>query len=392
MIARASEVPIDRARHTCRVRARLTSSQIDLLVAAAVAVPVGGQVVAAGPGEVDALGVALSAGTVLPLLWRRRAPFAIAVVVLAFGLLTSAYARPGQQLQYGALAATYTVADLAPHPWQRWSILVAQCVLIPPGAIWIKHNTLPELLFTLLLPIAAWMLGTVARLYRERADALAARTADLERRRTADAARAVAEERARIARDLHDVLAHAVSVIVVQAEAGPLVVRSDPDRAERVFDAIADSGRDAMAQLRRSLGVLKTAGDVAALAPQPTVADVPALVERVRATGLDVVLETAGAPVAMPADAELAAYRIVQEGLTNTVKHAAAASATVALTWWPDGLALEVRDDGRGGAPRAGQGLTGIAERAAACGGTASAGPADGGGFLVTAWLPGTLG
>jgi signal transduction histidine kinase len=366
------------------VRART----IDLLIAAAVAVPVAGQIVSAEPGDVDALGIALNFGTVIPLVWRRRAPFGIALLVLSIGLLASAYAQPGQQLQYGALVVTYTVADLAARPWQRWAVLLGECVAIPPGAIWIKHNTLPEFLFTLLLPIAAWMLGTVARLHRERADALAARTAELERQRSADAARAVAEERARIARDMHDVLAHAVSVMVVQAEAGPLVVRSDPDRAERVFDAIAASGRDAMAQLRRSLGVLRTAGDVPALAPQPTVAAIPALVERVRDTGLRVVVDVVGEPGTLPADAELAAYRIVQEGLTNTVKHAAATSATVTLTWQPDGLAVAVRDDGRGGEPApGGQGLVGITERATACGGSASAGPVSGG-FLVTAWLP----
>ncbi|GAA3390758.1 sensor histidine kinase [Cryptosporangium minutisporangium] len=361
---------------------------IDLLVAAAVAVPVAGQIVSAGPGNVDALGIAFNTGTVVPLIWRRTAPFAIALIVMSMGLLTSAYEQPGQQLQYGALVATYTVADLAPRPWQRWSVLLGQCVLIPPGAIWIKHNTLPEFLFTLLLPIAAWMLGTVARLHRERADALAARAAELERQRSADAARAAAEERARIARDMHDVLAHAVSVMVVQAEAGPLVVRSDPDRAERVFDAIAASGRDAMAQLRRSLGVLRTAGDTPALAPQPTVAAIPALADRVRDTGLRVVVDVVGEPGPLPADAELAAYRIVQEGLTNTVKHAAATSAAVTLTWREDGLAVAVRDDGRGGPPSSGgQGLINIAERAAACGGSASAGPVEGG-FLVTAWLP----
>ncbi|WP_344650363.1 sensor histidine kinase [Cryptosporangium japonicum] len=365
--------------------------RVDLLIAAVVAVPVAGQVGAADPGEADALGVAFSAGTVIPLVWRRRAPFTVALVVLAFGLLTSVYARPGQQLQYGALVATYTIADLGVVPWHRWSVLIGQVVTIPPGAILVKHNTLPQLLFTLLLPIAAWMLGTVARLHRERGDALAARAEELEHQRTADAARAVAEERARIARDLHDVLAHAVSVIVVQAEAGPLVVRSDPARAERAFDAIAESGRDAMAQLRRSLGVLKTAGNARALAPQPTVADLPALVERVRGTGLPVVLTEVGERIRLAPDAELAAYRITQEALTNTVKHAGATVATVTLTWWPDGLAVEVRDDGSGGSgavPSGGHGLIGIAERAAAGGGTASAGPVDDG-FLVTAWLPG---
>lgn len=363
--------------------------RIDTLLAAAVAVPVAVPFVIGNPG-VTLLGAVFNAGTVLPLIWRRRAPFTVALTIAAFATAVSAYHRPGQMLQYGGLVAAYTVAELAEHRWQRWGFLLGLLVCIPPGAVFVKHNTAPEFLFTLLLPVSAWLLGTLARSNRARNDALAHRAGQLERQRAADTARAAAEERARIARDMHDVLAHAVSVMVVQAEAGPLVVRSDPDRAERVFDAIAESGREAMVQLRRSLGVLKDSTDAPQLTPQPTVATIPELVARVGATHLRVEMLVTGAPQPLPLDAELAAYRIVQEGLTNTVKHAAATAATVRLKWAVDGLVVEVRDDGHGPADTAsgGQGLTGVHERAAACGGHAEAGPIAGGGFQVTAWLP----
>jgi signal transduction histidine kinase len=215
----------------------------------------------------------------------------------------------------------------------------------------------------------------------------------LERERAADTARALAQERARIARDIHDVLAHAVSLMVVQAEAGPVVVRSAPDRAEASFEAIAAAGRDAMAQLRRILGVLKEE-QRSGTSPQPCVAGLPGLVRRVaESTGLDVELRTRGEPYAMPPDAEVAAYRVTQEALTNTVKHAYASRATVELDWAEDHLILTVTDDGRGPTtPGGGHGLIGIRERATACGGSAETGPGPDGGFRVVVRLPATAG
>ena len=138
----------------------------------------------------------------------------------------------------------------------------------PPASLLLKHNDAAEFMFTFLLPVAAFLAGSLERSHREHAAALRERADQLERERAAEAARAAAEERARIARDMHDILAHAVSLMVVQAEAGPVVVRSDPDRAERAFDAIADAGRDAMVQLRRMLGVLKAGEDPRARSPR----------------------------------------------------------------------------------------------------------------------------
>jgi signal transduction histidine kinase len=181
---------------------------------------------------------------------------------------------------------------------------------------------------------------------------------------------------------MHDILAHAVSLMVVQAEAGPVVVRSDPERAERAFDAIAHAGRDAMVQLRRLLGVLKA--DEAQRLPQPTLAELPDLV------GDSASLEVTGERRPVPPDTEVAVYRIVQEALTNTVKHARARQVAVRLEWGREELVVSVADDGQGPSATVagGYGLIGIRERAAACGGTAEAGPRADGGFEVRARLP----
>ncbi|MDX6248076.1 MAG: hypothetical protein QOF10_1436, partial [Kribbellaceae bacterium] len=329
-----------------------------------------------------ALGVIFNLGTVVPLLWRRRAPFAVMVIVGLTATAVSINHRPGQNLQYGGLVAIYTVASLGRKRWQRLGVLVVILITFPPASLLIKHNDLAEFMFTVLLPLAAYLLGSLERSRREHAAILEERAEQLERERLAEAARAVAEERARVARDMHDVLAHAVSLMVVQAEAGPVVVRSDPERAERAFDAIAHAGRDAMVQLRRLLGVLKA--DEAQRLPQPTLAELPDLV------GDSASLEVTGERRPVPPDTEVAVYRIVQEALTNTVKHARARQVAVRLEWGREELVVSVADDGQGPSATVagGYGLIGIRERAAACGGTAEAGPRADGGFEVRARLP----
>ncbi|MFL6266593.1 MAG: sensor histidine kinase, partial [Actinomycetes bacterium] len=215
------------------------------------------------------------------------------------------------------------------------------------------------------------------------AAALEERAAQLERERVTAAERAAERERARIARDMHDVLAHSVSLMVVQAEAGP-VVRDDPDRTEAAFDAISAAGRDALAQLRRILGVLADGAERAAV---PTLDDVPALVAGV---GERASLVTTGRARPVPTDVGTAAYRIVQEALTNVVRHAGPATARVAVRYAPGQVAVEVVDDGRGANDQGGggHGIAGMRERAALYGGTLEAGPLPGGGFRVAASLP----
>ncbi|WP_435649624.1 sensor histidine kinase [Kitasatospora purpeofusca] len=335
----------------------------------------------------------LAFGTALPLPWRLRAPVTVLVISGGLSAALSVLAHSAMpQLPLYAVIALYTVADRAGER-QRWTVLAVTVVANVVGT----HSP-NGALFSLLTSVGAFVFGCLVRELRRLAAVEAERAREAGRRAASDAARAVAEERARIAREMHDILAHAVSLMVIQAEAGPLVVRGDPERAIKVFDTIADSGRDAMVQLRRVLGVLKEDGAVPELAPQPRLAELPALAERVRRTGVRVELEIDDPAGPLPADIEAAGYRIVQEALTNTVKHAEAGRIEVRVVREGTELVVLVSDDGRGvrlrpdraaGGLSGGRGLVGIRERAAACGGRAEAGPGpEGRGFLVSARLP----
>ncbi|MFV8186227.1 sensor histidine kinase [Streptomyces sp. AF1B] len=334
----------------------------------------------------------LGAATAVPLVWRRRAPFATAWAVSAATPAMAVYHAPPPDVMYGGLVVLYTMAARA-LPWQRRVMLVGWAIGVTV-TMHHKEDARPfEYAFHLLCIACAYALGWLARVQRAYTAELEDRARRLERERAADTARAIVQERSRIARDMHDVLAHAVSLMVVQAEAGPVVLRTDPERAEASFDAIAAAGRDAMGQLRRILGVLKDE-QKGGTSPQPGVAALPGLVRRVaESTGLRAELRTKGEPYAMAPDAEVAAYRVVQEALTNTVKHAYASCATVELDWAEDHLTLTVTDDGRGpAAVGRGHGLIGIRERAAACGGSAETGRGPDGGFRVAVRLPAAAG
>lgn len=322
--------------------------------------------------------------TVLPLAWRRRAPVTMLLAVMATsGLYRLALEGPGQPLPYTGLVTLYTVAVLSPA-WQRLvaGLLVALAV---PVSVWLNTQSLRELTFSLFVFGAAYALGRL--------------TAARQREHRAAAERAAARERARIAREMHDILSHAVSLMIVQAEAGPVAVRAAPERAEAAFEAISATGRDAMVQLRSMLGVLREeeppdgTPSAAPRAPQPGVGDLPELLARVRGGGLAVRYEVTGAERALPAATGTAVFRIVQEALTNVVRHARADTVTVSLGYPPGGageLAVRVTDDGRGprGEGSGGHGLLGVRERAAAHGGWASAGPGpEGRGFEVRAVL-----
>ncbi|MFC5212942.1 sensor histidine kinase [Streptomyces coerulescens] len=333
----------------------------------------------------------IGAATAVPLVWRRRAPFATACAVSVATPAQALYHAPPPDVVYGGMVVLYTMAALG-KPWQRRAMLVGWLAGV---SLTMMHKEEPqpfEYAFQLLSVVCAYGFGVLARVQRAYTAELEDRARRLERERAADTARAIAQERSRIARDMHDVLAHAVSLMVVQAEAGPVVVRSDPARAEAAFDAIAGAGRDAMAQLRRILGVLKEpqGNGGAWRLPQPGVAELPGLVRQVgESAGLRVELRTSGTPRPLPQDTEVAAFRVVQEALTNTVKHARAGSATVELDWAEDELTLTVTDDGQGpGSGHGGHGLIGIRERAAACGGSARAGRGPEGGFRVVVRLP----
>ncbi|MEU9864788.1 histidine kinase [Streptomyces sp. NPDC047971] len=318
--------------------------------------------------------------TVLPLIWRRRAPIAVLLAIMATSALYQlAVDGPGQPLPYTGLVVVYTIAALAP-PWQRLATGLLMTVAVPVS-VWLNTRSARELTFSLFVFAAAYVLG---------------RLTDARQRATrVEAERAAARERARIAREMHDILSHAVSLMVVQAEAGPVAVRTAPERAEAAFDAISATGRDAMAQLRGMLGVLREGTEgPEPREPQPDLAGLPGLLERVRAGGLDVSYGTTGGVRALPAATGATVYRIVQEALTNVVRHAGARTASVRLAYEEGVLEVVVTDDGRG--PRrgvrhdgGGHGLVGIRERAAALGGTAVCGPGPRGrGFEVRVSLP----
>jgi signal transduction histidine kinase len=317
-----------------------------------------------------------------PVVFRRRAPF---VVLMVSELAAAAYTfvpnGPRQPLWYGALIAMFTVAAQSPR-WQRISAIV----IIAWGAFMFTGSLETAARGTLLWT-AAYAMGRAWASRKEHVRVLQERALHLERERELEAER----ERSRIARDMHDILAHAVSIMIAQAEAGPVAMRRGPERTEATFEAIATAGRDAMGQLRRILGVLDAGGE-GARAPQPTLAGIPELVDQVsRAGSAQVTLTVSGYPGRLTADAEVAAYRIVQEALTNVMKHARAQTVTVTLDWRGDGLSVTVVDDGDGAAVAdgRGRGLSGIRERAVSCGGSASAGAAPGGrGFQVEARLP----
>ncbi|HUR02710.1 MAG TPA: histidine kinase [Nonomuraea sp.] len=302
----------------------------------------------------------------LPLLVRRRFPMAVFVVVAAASMVYSLRDPdiPSQPVPYGWLAGLYTVAELCPG-WQR---ALAILLSLAPGFT-VSPATFVR---SALTAGAAYVMGRAVVQHREYATLMEERAAE--------------RERARIARDMHDILAHGISVMIVQAEAGPYAVRSAPQRAEQAFRAIADTGREAQGQLRRMLNLIRDADS--ARAPQPTLDSLQDLFARVSATGPAVRLAVAGTPSTLPADAEVAAYRIIQEALTNMVKHAQATTGEVRLDWKDDQLMITISDDGRGPAPGGGgHGLVGMRERAAACGGTVTYG-AGSTGFEVVVRLP----
>jgi len=239
--------------------------------------------------------------------------------------------------------------------------------------------------------LLAWVLGDSMRYRRGYYAGLEDKAARLEAERHAQAKIAAAAERARIARELHDIVAHHVSVMVVQADGARYALRTDPSRAETALTAISATGRQALTEMRRLLGVLRSANEQSGLAPVPGLGELRELLDQARTAGLEVSYTLTGTPRELPEGAELAAYRVVQESLTNTRKHGGlAATAAVTLRYEPDGLTVEVTDDGIAspGNEPAGHGLAGMRERIAMYGGTVQAGPLPGGGFGVTAHLP----
>jgi signal transduction histidine kinase len=242
----------------------------------------------------------------------------------------------------------------------------------------------------------AWLAGFALRERSAQAEAAEERAAHAEGEREENARRAVFEERVRIARELHDVVAHHVSMMGVQAGAARVVIDRDRDKAKEALTAIESSSREAVAELHQLLGFLRQAGDTDDLAPQPGLNELPRLAASMRDSDLAVAVSIEGERRALPPTVDVSAYRIVQEALTNTLKHSVASRADVHLRYWPDELEVEIVDDGRptGAAPSVagGLGLIGMRERAALHGGQLSTGHAPGGGFTVRVRLPTPVG
>jgi signal transduction histidine kinase len=331
------------------------------------------------------------------LYWRRRAPLVVLGVAVAAWATTlgSGYSDLGGVTIIALYSAgRYATGDRWAHAGVAAAIVVILVDGLTDPAPW------GEAVFGGVVLFVAWYVGRRLRLRQERA-------AQALREQAAEARRVVIEERTRIARELHDVVAHRVSLMTVQAGAAKAVAAEDPEGARRAMAAVEEAGRQALDELRHLLGVLRPETDLDGLGPQPGLADLSRLVEQMRGAGVDVSLATDGVPSELPARVDLFAYRIVQEALTNVLKHAGPGAHTeVRLGTDRSGIVIEVLDDGPGTDEgvesasgrrsddsdrqdrRSGHGLVGMRERALLLGGTLDAEPRPGGGFLVVAHLP----
>jgi signal transduction histidine kinase len=328
----------------------------------------------------------------LPIAVRRRWPLAVLAWGLATGVAFAALGLNLVSLTFAVLVYLYTVAAHRPRVASLAGLAATEALLV---LVWLaRPRALGDggtLVLDGLIMAAGWWLGDGARRRQEAVAAARQRAAELEEAREELARRAVTEERLRIARELHDVVAHSMSIIAVQSGVGVHVLDSQPEEARKALAAVEATSRQALVEMRRLLGVLRQEAEPrGSLAPAPGLAEVEALAAEVARAGVRVEVHIEGTPCELPAGLDLSAYRIVQEALTNVVRHAGPATARVAVRYSPGQVALEVVDDGRGpGAEdRGGHGLAGMRERAALYGGTLEAGPVPGGGFRVAATLP----
>jgi signal transduction histidine kinase len=342
----------------------------------------------------------LSALIVLPFAGRRHFPMTALVISTSAHLFYFAVGYHMDLVWWGPVIGLYFV--IAHRP--RWMAVIGSVLTVATvtwsGVIYDLVPTHILLVQTTFILVAAWLIGNVARAHVERGVRLARLTDQLRREQQARERRAVAEEQVRIARELHDVVAHHMSVISVQAGLAQYVFATDPPTARAALDTVAAAGREAQQEMQHLLTVLRPSrggatGDPFGLPADlddgpPGLARFDDLADRVRAAGLPVTLTIEGEPESLPVHLDLCAYRIVQESLTNALKHAGPAHASVTLRYGPTSFTVTVVDDGR--APYdpsgAGHGLLGMRERARLYGGTFAAGPDPAGGFTVTLTLP----
>jgi signal transduction histidine kinase len=331
----------------------------------------------------------------LPLAWRSRYPVAVACAVAGANAVEVAFVGVHNSVVF--LAAFLLVPySLAAHARSTRRMVVGVAVLVTSG--WVSQAAQPRpgsargwistVAGDAALFVVPLLVGLVVRQQRLRAEALEQLAVELEREREERARAAVAEERTRIARELHDEVAHAMSVIAVQADAAEGALAHDPALVQRPLVAIRETAREALADMRRVLGALR-GDEQAELAPEPGLARAGALLEQARAGGLEVDLRVEGEPAPLPPALDLTAYRVLQEGLTNVRRHAAARRVEVVLRYDRDAVGVEVVDDGGGpgSGSGGGRGLAGIRERVALLGGEFVAGPRARG-FALKVTLP----
>lgn len=347
-------------------------------------------------GTSSPLGTALSLAELAPLLWRRRHAVAVFGVVTAASAVQAAVEEVPLWGQAGYPIAIYSVARYAPARWGWVALAVGLAGSVVGSwrflASYDVTGTAAFASYVITIGtvvVAAWALGTLGRTRSAYVDALVERNEQLNREAAQHARLAAADERARIAREMHDVVAHGLSVIVVQADGARYAAAQDPRAATGALETIAATGREALTEMRRMLGLLRS-GDSPA-GPQPGLADLPALVEEACLAGTPVSADLPGRDVTVPDGAALTAYRIVQEALSNVRKHAGPGATATVRVGVGDAVTVEVCDDGRGAAAPPdghGLGLVGMAERVAAHDGVLQTGPRLGGGFRVFARIP----
>jgi signal transduction histidine kinase len=347
------------------------------------------------------IGILLGLGLAVPVIFRRANPIASYATAVVAGGIQVALGIHLIGTNLAILILLYTLAAYCSRRVSIWGLAVCLAGSAIGVVRW-SYLGGPDVLGKWAVEavlfagpaLLAWVLGDSMRYRRAYYASLEDRAARLERERDAQARVAAVAERARIARELHDVIAHNVSVMVVQADGASYTLATDPGRAKEALAAISATGRQALAEMRRMLGVLRREEDGPAelRAPQPGIGELGELLDQARRAGLPVSFTVEGVPQPLPGGAALAAYRIVQESLTNTRKHAGpVASASVVVRYTSSALVLAISDDGPGVAAApdgGGHGLTGMRERVAMYGGSVAAGPRPGGGFEVVATLP----
>ncbi|MFI6660794.1 sensor histidine kinase [Streptomyces sp. NPDC050523] len=341
----------------------------------------------------------------LVIALRRLMPEKMLLLTIGLGVAQVALDVETTVADFAMLVIVYTVAATGARWASRAALGTGLCAALVAQLRWPNQHSsalgnLAIVVFQTVPFALAWVLGDSIRTRRAYFAQLEERNARLEKEREAQAKVAVAAERARIARELHDVVAHNVSVMVVQADGAAYVLDAAPDQAKKALETISSTGRQALAEMRRLLGVLRTGEhkEAGEYVPQPDVEQIDELIEQCRTSGLPVDFKVEGTPRPLPSGVELTAYRIVQEALTNTRKHGGPnAGASVRLVYFDDGLGLLVEDDGKGaphelyeegGFDGQGHGLIGMRERVGMVGGTLDAGPRPGGGFRISALLP----